>query len=237
LDDLSSITRVKEDTMAHASTSAPTAVWSKLGKAKLAIKTLAWIGIVGIALAFVWKYVFAYYLHYNAASFDPYWTRRVWLLLHISGGTLALLMGPWQFWTGLRNQHFQVHRWTGRLFLLGVAIGVIGSIGLAFSTTYGWGFEVGLMGLACAWTITTGMAYYTIRKGLVQFHKEWMIRAYVVTFAFVTFRILSDYGPTSRLQPENDRSIIITWVCWVVPLGITELIFHLKRIKAALHPH
>jgi hypothetical protein len=53
----------------------------------------------------------------------------------------------------------------------------------------------------------------------------------------VIFRILSDYGPMSRLQPENDRSIIITWVCWVVPLGITELIFHLKRIKAALHSH
>jgi hypothetical protein len=61
-----------------------------------------------------------------------------------------------------------------------------------------------------------------------------MIRAYVVTFAFVTFRILSDYGPTSRLQPENDRSLTITWVCWVVPLGITEIIFQLKRVRAAM---
>ena len=65
-------------------------------------------------------------------------------------------------------------------------------------------------------------------------HKEWMIRAYVVTFAFVTFRILSDYGPTSRLQPENDRSLTISWVCWVVPLGVTELIFQLKRVRAAV---
>ena len=38
-------------------------------------------------------------------------------------------------------------------------------------------------------------------------HKEWMIRAYVVTFAFVTFRILSDYGPTSRLQPETIEAL------------------------------
>jgi hypothetical protein len=78
------------------------------------------------------------------------------------------------------------------------------------------------------------MAYYSIRKGLVALHKEWMIRAYVVTFAFVTFRILSDYGPTSRLMPESDRSITIAWACWVVPLAVTEMIFHLKRVQAAV---
>jgi hypothetical protein len=61
-----------------------------------------------------------------------------------------------------------------------------------------------------------------------------MIRAYVVTFAFVTFRILSDYGPTSRLQPENERSVMIAWVCWVVPLAITEMVFQLRRVRAAL---
>jgi hypothetical protein len=77
------------------------------------------------------------------------------------------------------------------------------------------------------------MAYVSIRKGLVELHKEWMIRAYVVTFAFVTFRVLSDYGPTSRLQPENDRSITIAWACWVVPLAVTEMVFQLKRIWKA----
>ena len=87
------------------------------------------------------------------------------------------------------------------------------------------------MGLASAWLVTTAMAYYTILKGLIPLHKEWMIRAYVVTFAFVTFRILSDYGPTSRLQPENDRSITISWVCWVVPLAVTEMVFQIKRMR------
>lgn len=65
-------------------------------------------------------------------------------------------------------------------------------------------------------------------------HKEWMIRAYVVTLAFVTFRILSDYGPTSHLQPEHDRGVTIAWACWLVPLAITEMIFQLSRVRAAL---
>jgi uncharacterized membrane protein YozB (DUF420 family) len=144
--------------------------------------------------------------------------------------SLALLTGPWQFWTGLRQRNLQFHRWTGRLFVFAVALGVVGAVGLAVMAVGGWAFEVGLMGLASAWLVTTAMAYYSIRKGLVPLHKEWMIRAYVVTFAFVFFRILSDYGPTSRLQPENDRSIIISWVCWVVPLGVTEMIFQVRRM-------
>ncbi len=113
-------------------------------------------------------------------------------------------------------------------------MGVVGSVGLAVTAVGGWAFEVGLMGLASAWLVTTATAYYSIRKGLVPLHKEWMMRAYVVTFAFVFFRILSDYGPTSGLQPENDRSIVISWVCWVVPLGVTEMIFHVRRMRSAI---
>lgn len=203
-------------------------------RAKRAVTILAWTGIVSIAVGFVIKYVLFYYRHYDAASFDVYWPRRGWLFLHINGGMLALLTGPWQFWTGLRQRNLTIHRWTGRLFLVGVAMGVSGAVGLSATTTYGWAFSVGLMGLASAWLVTTTMAYVTIRKGLVALHKEWMIRAYVVTFAFVTFRILSDYGPTSRLQPENDRSVTISWVCWVVPLAVTEMIFQLRRMSTAL---
>jgi uncharacterized membrane protein YozB (DUF420 family) len=220
--------------MAHATIPAPVGARSASGKTRSAATILAWAGIVTLAVGFVIKYVLFYYRHYDAASFDVYWPRRAWLFLHINGGTLALLAGPWQFWTGLRQKHMQIHRWTGRLFLVGVAMGVAGAVGLSITTTYGWGFAVGLMGLASAWLVTTSMAYYTIRKGLVQLHKEWMIRAYVVTFAFVTFRILSDYGPTSRLQPENDRSLTISWVCWVVPLAATEMVFQIRRVRAAM---
>lgn len=220
--------------MAHATTPAPVGVLNDTSKTKTAAKILVWTGIVALAVGFIIKYVLFYYRHYDAASFDVYWPRRGWLFLHINGGTLALLMGPWQFWTGLRQRNLAIHRWTGRLFLLGVAMGVIGSIGLIATTTFGWAFATGIAGLASAWLVTTSMAYYSIRKSLIALHKEWMVRAYVVTFAFVTFRILSDYGPTSRLMPESDRSITIAWACWVVPLAVTEMIFHLKRVQAAV---
>jgi hypothetical protein len=158
--------------MAQATLPIPAGQRTTRSQARLAATSLAWTAILVLAVGFVIKYVFFYYRHYDAASFDSYWPRRGWLLLHISGGTLALLTGPWQFWTGLRQRNLTIHRWTGRLFLAGVAVGVTGSVGLAVTTTYGWGFEVGLMGLACAWLVTTSMAYYSIRNGLVEIHRN-----------------------------------------------------------------
>ncbi len=202
------------------------------------VKVLVWMAIVGVAVSFVWKYVFHYYLNYNEPTFlqgaANYWSMRGWLLAHISGGMLALLTGPWQFWTGFRQRHMRIHRWTGRLFLVGVGVGSVGAFHLATSTTFGWAFGFGLLMLALAWVTTTGMAYYAIIKGHVQTHKEWMIRAYVVTFGFVTFRILSDYGPTSRIEPAGDRIVTISWVCWAIPLLFTEVILQLRRMKKPL---
>jgi Predicted membrane protein (DUF2306) len=192
---------------------------------------LACMAIVGIAVAFVLKYVVHYYLNYNAVAFDPYWPRRGWLLLHITGGMVALLTAPWQFFTGLSGKHMNVHRYTGWVFLGGVTAGVTGAIYLAFTTTFGWAFGVGLIGLALAWAGTTGMAYYAIRRRMIEAHKEWMIRAYVVTFAFVTFRVFNDYGPTSHLQPPHDRAVTLIWACWAVPLLITEAILQMRRMR------
>jgi len=220
--------------MAHATISAPIGAPPAGSRIKVAATWFAWAGILALAASFVFKYVLFYYRHYDAASFDTLWPRRAWLFLHINGGTLALLTGPWQFWSGLRQRHMSIHRWTGRLFLLGVAAGVAGAVGLVVKEVGYWAFGVGLMGLAAAWLVTTSMAYYSIRKGLVALHKEWMIRAYVVTFAFVFFRVLSDYSPMSRLRPEGDRDITIAWACWVVPLAVTEMIFQLRRVRAAV---
>jgi hypothetical protein len=105
---------------------------------------------------------------------------------------------------------------------------------MAIVTTFGWAFGFALFWLATAWVTTAGMAYYAILKRRIAIHKEWMVRAYVVTFAFVTFRILSDYGPTSHLRPEGDKAITISWACWVIPLLITEVALQLRRMRAPL---
>lgn len=62
-------------------------------------------------------------------------------------------------------------------------------------------------------------------------HKEWMMRPYLITFAFVTFRILNDYGPTSHLLPVTDRIVTLGWLSWTVPLFVTEMVLQFRRMR------
>lgn len=204
-----------------------------------AAKLVASAAILAVAGGFVLKYVFRYYLHYNAAAFtDPdrgaanYWSMRGWLLMHMTSGMTALLTGPWQFWTGFRMRYARLHRWTGRVFLCGVAVGSIGGFRMAVGTTFGWAFGFSLLALDTAWLTSAAMALYAILKGHVQVHKEWMVRTYVVTFAFVLQRLLFDYYPGARVQPDSDRATATVWASWVFPLLFTVLIQQLRRMRS-----
>jgi len=206
-----------------------------------ALKFVASAVILSGAVAFVLKYVFRYYLHYNAAAFtDPllgapnYWVMRGWLLMHMTGGMVALLIGPSQFWTGFRMRYARLHRWMGRIFLGGVLLGSIGAYRMAIGTSYGWSFGFALLALATAWFTSAAMALYAILKGQVPVHKEWMVRTYVVTFAFVLDRVLADTYPGPVLQPQGDVAVWALWTSWVIPLMFTEIILQLRRMRRAL---
>jgi hypothetical protein len=160
-----------------------------------------------------------------------YWPRRGWLLTHIAGGLVALLIGPVQLWLGLHNVKMDVHRKLGLLYIAGMAVGSVGAIGLAFQTDGGVIFGSGLFFLAIAWISTTSLAFLAIKKNLVDQHKEWTIRSYVVTFAFVTFRAgqVALVGRGVELQTAIG---IMAWACWAVPLLATEIVLQARKIAS-----
>jgi uncharacterized membrane protein len=206
-------------------------------------KVLSLTLVLVIGAAFVIRYVFRYYLHYNESAFtDPvrgaanYWRMRGWLLLHITSGMLALLLGPWQFSTRLRRRYLQLHRVSGRVYVGAVMLGSAAALRLALATTFGKAFGFGLACLALAWTTTTLMAFAAARQRQISIHKEWMIRSYVVTFAFVTFRIFSDYPPMMNWLPDADRYNFLIWACWAIPLLATDLILQIRRMRTMRMP-
>jgi len=161
-----------------------------------------------------------------------YWPRRGWLLIHIAGGLVALLTGPVQLWLGLHDVKMHVHRKLGLIYIAGMAIGSVGAVGLALKTDGGLIFGSGLFFLAVAWVTTTSLAYVAIRKGLIDQHREWTIRSYVVTFAFVTFRAgqVAMVGQGIALQTAIG---IMAWACWSLPLLVTELVIQSRKIARA----
>jgi len=159
-----------------------------------------------------------------------FWPRRGWLLLHIAGGFLALLSGPVQLWLGVHHSKMHVHRKLGLIYMAAMTIGSIGAIGLAFQTDGGLIFGSGLFFLALAWISTTILAYVAIRRGRIEQHREWTIRSYVVTFAFVTFRI-GLVALTGSGIPLLTAIGTLAWACWAVPLLVTELVIQGRKLR------
>jgi hypothetical protein len=90
-------------------------------------------------------------------------------------------------------------------------------------------FGSGLFFLGVAWMTTTTLAYVAIRKGLTDQHKDWTIRSYVVTFAFVTFRI-GQVTLVARGVPLQQAIGVMAWACWSIPLLITEAVIQGRSI-------
>jgi hypothetical protein len=165
-----------------------------------------------------------------------FWPRRGWLLLHIAGGLVALLSGPLQLWLGLHRLKIRIHRKLGMVYIAGMTIGSVGAIALALKTDLGLVFGSGLFFLAMAWISTTTLAYVAIRRNLFDQHREWTIRSYVVTFAFVSFRI-GQIVLVGAGVPIGTAVSLMAWACWAVPLLVTELIIQGRKLKTASAQH
>lgn len=172
------------------------------------------------------------YFGFKKEVFGNYWDFRWPLIGHISGGLIALLIGPFQFSTKFRNRYLSAHRLLGRIYVIAIAIGAISSVYLAWTSALqvNFAWSLGLQGLAFAWITTTGMAYISVMRRRMLQHKEWMIRSYVVTFAFVLFRWLNGAGFVHEVMSDfKDRGPSMIWVSWVVPLMITEIVLSWKK--------
>jgi len=177
-----------------------------------------------IAGGFVVRAVVPYFLSYDAAHFGPYWPKRFGILGHMTFGTIAILTGPFQLWSGLRRKHMQVHRWIGRVFVIACLISAGFAYYMALTPSFGWAYGLGLAGLATAWVTCTLIGYYAVRRATVELHRRWMIRAYVVTFGFVIYRMLQDLMGWAGVQDIVLINLVAAWTCWSVPLLATIVV-------------
>ena len=154
------------------------------------------------------------------------------LRIHIAGGIIAALAGLTQFWTKFRNQHKIVHRTLGIVYISSIAISA--PTGLLLSTVSQGGFvtHVGFGMLAVLWAYTTFRALFHISRKEVELHKQWMIRSYALTFAFVTLRLWLGVFTVSGV-PMEEAYQTVAWVAWVPNLLIVEYVI-LKKLTRNL---
>ncbi len=133
-------------------------------------------------------------------------------LLHIIGGAIALLVGPFQFSKKLRTRHKGVHKAVGYIYIPAVLAGAIGGISVGF---YAFGETVtqaGFITLGFIWIMTLVMAVYAIAKRDFKLHEKWMFVNFSLTFAAVTLRL--ELFPLMLVFDIVTAYQIVSWLCW-----------------------
>jgi hypothetical protein len=152
-------------------------------------KTALWISL-GLTSLFVFitseVLLVTDYHMYHAYRLQVIADRQI-LIPHTLCGLIALLAGPLQFSSRLRQRHLKFHRVLGRMYVISVFIGALTGIALSAG-------RPGMPGTcmqAGAWIVCTTAAVITARNRQITQHRQWMVRSYAVTFTFVSTRVLN----------------------------------------------
>jgi Predicted membrane protein (DUF2306) len=142
-----------------------------------------------VAIYFFSNYAFRYFVGFKNSGFgDSFFNNQFWVMMHMVGGTLALLLGPVQFWKYLRTNFVRIHRSIGKLYILGSFLAGISGLSLSL-VSHCRPCRISLFILAALLLITTSFAWYSILKRNTKLHRQFMIRSYVCIFSFVAVRI------------------------------------------------
>jgi len=194
---------------------------------------IAWALLISINIYFVYNFPFK---HFNSKAWNTPFGQL--LTIHIVFGMIAILVGPFQFFPAIRKRYTRMHRLSGRVYLVSVLIAAVASTILAIGHNiidqHRIVFGTGLLGLAIAWFVTSGLAFWAIKNRNFVQHREWMVKSYVVTCGFTTFRIFAvTLNGYIQLDYNKEMSGIMAWACWSIPLLIAEALIQSKKIRRA----
>ena len=171
---------------------------------------------------------------FNLSAAANHKTHFPYVFVHTVGGTVMLFVGAANHYVGATRQHFRLHKLLGYTYVAGGMIGSVSAILLALSNGHAKApaasFEVALMkaddigwalaALGMAWLGATAMAVRAARNRRIDSHRAWMIRSYVLVWAFVLCRLVSK-APS---LPEFGTGAALIWLSWIVPLFLCEVV-------------
>ncbi|WP_421789115.1 DUF2306 domain-containing protein [Hyphobacterium sp.] len=154
-----------------------------------------------------------------------------WLALHAGTGSLALVLGPFQFSNLFRQRAPALHRSAGVIYILACLISGIAGLLLAAGSVFGPVAQAGFAGLGLLWIAFVILGWRSALQRRFAHHRRWMWRSYALTFAAVTLRLQLAILPLTGAEFETFYPII-AWTCWVPNLIATE--FHLRARRETI---
>jgi uncharacterized membrane protein len=148
-----------------------------------------WTFIIGLSLWFFFDSIIMIFFGYRISIFgDSLFNNQLWVVMHLIGGTFALLLGPLQFWKGFRNRFLKFHRTSGKLYMIGVLLAGVSAFRLSL-VSYCVPCRISLFILTILALLSTWFAWKTIKAKNIKAHRQFMIRSYICVLAFVLVRV------------------------------------------------
>lgn len=185
---------------------------------------LIWIS-VGI-LTWLFMHGADHYLQMTPEALGKYYDQRWFLVAHITAGGGALVTGLVQFWPKLRQYSMKLHRYIGYVYLLAILVSSLSALVLASTTAYmvNWAYAFTLQVWASVWISSSFIAWYTAVKKQFKLHKEWMVRSYLVTVAFLISGYAYKIPYVQQLGSFEAVTVPLFWMGWALPLYTYEIV-------------
>jgi uncharacterized membrane protein len=150
---------------------------------------LFWVVLLVFSVYFFFNNVWAFLYGYRSDTFgNSLFNNKLWFVVHLVGGTMALFVGPVQFWKWFRNHYVYLHRFLGKVYMLGCFLVALSSLRLSLVSHCG-PCRISLLITAVLLLFATGAAWFTLRQRNFKAHRQFMVRSYVLILAFVLVRI------------------------------------------------
>jgi hypothetical protein len=170
----------------------------------------------------------------NAKLNTPEFPFKPWILvlyIHIFTGSLAFIVGPFQFLRKPVGKRAGRHRIFGYVYVLSIALAGMAGMYLSWFATGGIVSGLGFFMLDLLWLSTTTIALVKVLRKKFTSHRQWMIRSYAITLAFVTFRLyLIPFVVLFRMSMDHSINIA-SWLSWITNLIVIELYFKYRSLK------
>jgi hypothetical protein len=159
------------------------------------------------------------------------------MLTHAIVAPFALLLGPFQFFPGLRARHPGVHRWMGRIYVVAVLIGGSAALATAPFASGGPAAAIGFGTLALAWLGVTFAAWRAAVARRFERHRLLMRFSYAMTFAAVTLRLQIPFGfALFHFASYRDMSVWLAYTSWLPNVAAVALYSLVASARRQLTP-
>lgn len=189
----------------------------------------SWRGAATSLAVAVFLFLVARMLSFSVFDIGRHGDKQWAYWLHIGGGTLVMLIAPFQFIAPIRNRFRKYHRWAGYSFVAGSVAAFVGY--WALQPTKEDTFFLSQATAISLWMVAMVAAVVAARRKRFLTHQHNMTRAFVLAAYFVVVRLVDKYGMdlvamgASNKDAANAHS---DWLTWVVPLVLVEVYYGRK---------